>query len=42
MCVVDGAEIVREGKVASEREALTGYLGSLGFGFADGVGGGDR
>ncbi len=32
VCVVDGSgKIVREGKVASEREALIGYLGSLGF-----------
>ena len=32
VCVVDASgKIVREGKVASEREALIGYFGSLGF-----------
>ena len=32
VCVVDGGgKIVREAKVASEREALIGYFGSLGF-----------
>ena len=32
VCVVDGGgKIVREGKVASEPEALIGYFGSLGL-----------
>jgi transposase len=32
VCIVDGSgKIVREGKVASEPEALLGYFGSLGF-----------